>query len=301
MERYRRIGVFLTGSPADSVAIAFAGQFAELAQSEKLLCVHVPGSRLEGFEDHADVPVDVDQLREDILAQLPQAVADHADIEVRAGDGVVEILRAACDLELDLIVKGRLLPTHQAAAGSAFTRLARKSPCSVLVVPNYCRPHMSRLLVTVDFSEHSRLALEAALEIARAAAARGERAQVLVHNVYCVGYGYHKLGLSFQQAVAQRGKLAQEKLDKFVSQFDTSGIEFDTVCTCSDDVTSAVLSLSAARKMDMIVVGSRGMSTAAAVVLGGTAERILANSAQPLLIVKQKGETIGLLNALLGG
>ena len=300
MQRYRRIGVFLTGSPADDTAIAFAGLFASAARSEKLLCVYVHGGGPEIGQTSAPEVIDPEKLRESILHDLPDAVGKHTDVEVRSGGGVVEILRAACDLDLDLIIKGRRLPAHQAAVGSPFTRLARKAPCSVLVVPNYCRPHLSRLLVTVDFSEHSRLALEAALDIAHAASAMGERPQILVHNVYCVGYGYHKLGLDFQEAMAKRGELAQRRLDEFVSGFDTSGIDFDTVCTCSEDVAGAVLALAAARKMDIIVVGSRGLSAAAAVVLGGTAEQILVDAAQPLLIVKKKGETTGLLKALLG-
>ena len=43
MKRYRRIGVFLTGSPADDVALGFASLVAKLARSQKLLCVYVYG------------------------------------------------------------------------------------------------------------------------------------------------------------------------------------------------------------------------------------------------------------------
>jgi nucleotide-binding universal stress UspA family protein len=53
--------------------------------------------------------------------------------------------------------------------------------------------------------------------------------------------------------------------------------------------------------MDMIVVGSRGLSRSAAAILGSTAERVLTCSPLPVLIVKRKGETVHLLDALLGG
>jgi nucleotide-binding universal stress UspA family protein len=295
MEEYRRIGVFLSGASTDDVALAFAGRTAELARSEKIVCVRVHG----GPEAPDAGAADVDEVRKHVLDALPESVRNETEVEVHSGAGVAEILRCARDHDLDLIVKGRRLPAHQAAVGAAFTRLARKSPCSVLVVPNYCRPHVSRLLVAVDRSNHSRSALETALSIARTASQKGESAQVLVHNVYSIGYGYHKLGIDFQQAMAQRGAAAQKQLDEFVSELDTSGVEFDTVCTCSEDVAGAVHEMAAARKMDMIVVGSRGLSRAAAVVLGGTAEQVLVNAAQPVLIVKHKGETTGLLNALL--
>ena len=297
MKQYRRIGVFLTGSPADDEALGFAGRFAAVAESEKVLCVYVHGG---GPEVAGGGPINIEDLRESVLGALPDEVAARTEVEVHEGHGVAEILRSARDLELDLVVKGRRLPAHEVAVGSACTKLARKSPCSVLIVPNYCRPHVSRIHVPVDFSEHSKLALNAALEIARAGATGGEQPQVLVQTVYHAGYGYHMLGMDRDQAIAKQAEVTQQSLDEFLADVDTSGVQFEAICTCSEDTAAAVHELAAARKMDMIVVGSRGLSPAAAAILGGNAERILLRAPQPVLIVKRKGETVGLLNALLG-
>ena len=297
MKQYRRIGVFLTGSPADDEALALAGRFAAVAESEKVLCVYVHGG---GPETAGAKSVNIEELRERVIGALPDDVAARAEVEVHEGSGIAEILRSARDLGLDLVVKGRRLPAHQAAVGSAFTKLARKSPCSVLIVPNYCRPHISRVLVPVDFSEHAKLALEAALEIARAGAAKDERPQVLAHTVYCAGYGYHRLGMDRDEAIAKQAEVTQRKLDEFLEGVDTSGVQFETICTCSEDTAASVHELAAARKMDLVVVGSRGLSATAAAILGGTAEQILQHAPLPVLIVKRKGETVGLLNALLG-
>ena len=79
---------------------------------------------------------------------------------------VVGLLRVAHD-ELDVVVVGRRLPSEQVGIGAAFSKLARKCPCSVLVVPSHARVHLSRMLVPVDFSEHSKLALEQAIDVAR--------------------------------------------------------------------------------------------------------------------------------------
>ncbi len=297
MKQYRRIGVFLTGSPADDVALAFAGRFASLAESEQVLCVYVHGG---GPEAAGPPSINIDELRKRVVDALPSDVANRVEVEVHEGRGVTEILRSARDSELDLVVKGRRLPAHQAAVGSAFAKLARKSPCNVLIVPNYCQPHVSRILVPVDLSEHSKLALEAALEIARAGATEDQQTQVIAQTVYCTSYGYHLLGMNRDEATAKQAEVAQEGLDEFMAGIDTSGVQFETICTCSEDTATSVHELATARKMDMIAVGSRGLSAAAAAILGGTAEQILQNAAQPVLIVKRKGETVGLLNALLG-
>jgi nucleotide-binding universal stress UspA family protein len=294
MKQYRRIGVFLTGSPADDEALAFAGRFATVAESEKILCVYVHGG---GPEGEPAPTINIKDLRERVTGLLPKNVAANTEVQVHEGHGVAEILRSARDLELDLIVKGRRLPAHQAAVGSVCTKLARKSPCSVLIVPDYCRPHVSRILVPVDFSEHSKLALTAALEIARGS---GEEPQVIVQTVGCVAYGYHMLGMNRDEAIAKQAEVTQQKLDEFLKKVNTSGVQFETIITWSEDIAAAVHDLAAVRKMDMIVVGSRGLSPAAAAILGGNAERILLQAPQPVLIVKRKGETVGLLNALLG-
>jgi nucleotide-binding universal stress UspA family protein len=297
MKQYRRIGVFLTGSPADDEALAFAGRFATVAESEKVLCVYVHGGGPEGAPPQT---INIKDLRKRVTGLLPKKVAANTEVQVHEGHGVTEILRSARDLELDLVVKGRRLPAHQEAVGSVCTKLARKSPCSVLIVPDYCRPHVSRILVPVDFSEHSRLALNAALEIARASADSGEQPQVIVQTVGCVAYGYHMLGMNRDEAIAKQAQVTQEKLDEFLKDIDTDGVQFETIVTWSEDIAAAVHELAAVRKMDMIAVGSRGLSPAVAAILGGNAERILLHAPQPVLIVKRKGETVGLLNALLG-
>jgi nucleotide-binding universal stress UspA family protein len=237
-------------------------------------------------------------FQRETLSRLPRTVADRAKVEVHRAVGIPAILRSARDLALDLVVVGRRLPSEQIGIGSAFTRLARKCPCTVLVVPNYARVHLNRILVPVDFSQHSKLALEQALGIARASGSA--RPEVVVQSVFSVHYGYRKTSGSLHEAVREREQLTRARLDEFVRGVDKRGIELETVCMCSEQVETAIHELAAVRKMDMIVIGSRGSGWTAAVLLGATAERILVTSALPVLIVKEKGETTHLLNTLLG-
>jgi len=294
MKRFRRLGVFLHDSPADEEALEFAGRIAQAAQSESVLCVHV----FESHDTPADAAPSADQLRALVTQTLPSAVAGITTVQMHKGRGVAEILRSARDLSLDLIIVGRRLPAEQIGIGAAFTRLARKAPCSVLLVPDHSYLHLARMLVPVDFSDHSRLALETAVVLA---GGTGEaRPQLVVQSVASVGYGYAKLGLSLREAVEQLAATTSAQLDKFVASVDTRGIELHKVCTVAEDSAAAIRELAAARKMDVIVIGSRGLTRAGAVLLGSVAERVVVASAQPVLVVKQKGETTHLLNALLG-
>jgi len=291
MERFKRLGVFLHNSPADKAALAFTGLLATLAKSESVLGIHVR----EPEQDEEDSP-QLASFEAEVRQELPEAITRITKVEVHSGSTVPEIWRSARKLDLDMIIVGRRLPSEQLGIGSAFARLARKAPCNVLVVPQYARPHLGRVLVPVDFSPHSKLALEHGLVIAKACG--DGHPQVVVVSNASVGYGHHKLGLSLQDAVEQLEKITRQKLEGFVAGVDTAGIDVELLCTCSEQPEAAIQEVAVARKMDLIVVGSRGARSL--FMLGSVAERILHHSLLPVLIVKQKGETFHILDALFG-
>lgn len=293
MERFNRIGVFLNQEPGDQEAVGFAGLIAKAMGAEHLEFVVV-----RGLEDPVSPePFDVNEVRNRIVQALPDAAT--RPVQVATASGLHEILRIARDSDLDLIVVGRRLPSDQLGVGSVFYRLARKAPCSVLVAPEHAHPHLNRLLVMTDCSAHSRLAIETSMLLARSCG--GSKPQIVVHSSVHVGYGYRYAGRTLEQAVAEAEKRTSEQINRFVSDLDTSGVEFEIIVASSESASGAALALASARHMDAIVLGSRGMTMPAAVLLGSTAERVLAGSPLPVLIVKRKGETIRFLDALLSG
>lgn len=295
MLEFQKLGIYLNDEPGDDEALAFAGRLAEFANSESVLCMHV-----RGVETAPAGPApDYEKLRQHVLNSLPPAVAARCTVVVQEGQGIAEILRTARDESLDLLVVGRRPPHDQRAVGSAFVRLARKAPCSVLVTPDGARPHFARILVATDCSDHSRRALLAAIDLARTC--REPNPQVILQSIYSVSYGYSYTGQSFPEAVKAKEELSRRELGAFIAEIDHSGVHFETVCTCSNDPNAAVYDLVAARNLDLIAVGSRGMSAAAAALLGSFTERVLINAPAPVLVVKKKGENIRLLEALLSG
>ncbi len=291
---FPKIGVFYDGAPGSDEALQFAAELARLFAPQSILCVHVDGRGGVQYEPNPPLP-DFTRLVEQCFG--PDLMS-RTRVEVHEGEGVTEILRSARDESLDLIVVGRRLPSDEMSVGSAFTRLARKSPCSVLVVPVYSRPHLSRILIPVDGSEHSRHAVETAVAMARQIGPAAS--QLVVQQVYSVGYGYQYSGDDFHEAGRKLEALTREKLEKLVGQAVPAEISTQKVCVCSEQPARAIADLSVAMKMDLIVIGSRGLSSTAAALLGSNAERILMASSIPVLIIKRKGETAHLLAALLG-
>jgi nucleotide-binding universal stress UspA family protein len=294
VKEFQRLGVFLNDEPGDDEALVFAGRFALIAESEFLLCIHVRGVEAESSSASPDV-TEIERL---VTTHVPEHVAGRTRIEVHEGTGIAEILRSAKEEQLDLVVVGRRLPHDQQAVGTAFSRLARKAPCSVLVVPDKAQAEFSRFQVLVDGSEHSKLAVQTALAIARASAE--PRPTVIIQTVYSMGYGHQYTGISAKEARAQLDAVERRKLEVFLADVDRSGVTFEIVCTCSHQIATAVYDLASARNTDMIVLGSRGMSRASASLLGSTAEGVLSECPLPVLIIKRKGETVRFLDALLG-
>lgn len=291
MEQIKRLGLYLDEWPDDMNVLAYTARLAQLTDLEM---VHVVYYSRRAPDDPRGPYEHERTLRE----QLPAELMPRVTLQIEPQGAVEATLRAARERELDLILAGRTLPASQLATGHAFNRLARKAPCSVMLIPEGVAVHLSRVLVPVDFSEHAKLALRAAVTLARAS---GEpRPQVLVQTVFSVGYGYSKTGLTLEAAVREQEQRHQRRLEEFVRDVDFSGMTCELQCSSADEPEAAIVQFAQARKVDLICVGSRGMTRMASVILGGTAERIVAAAPMPVLIVKRKGETLSLLDVLLG-
>ncbi len=295
LSTFRKIGVFLNNSPADMTALAFASRFAAITGAEQLHVIRVQG----GLEDELGPLPTAEEFDGFVKTGVPADVADRVVTSLRIeGAALAQVVRTARDEQLDLVVLGRRPQADQLGVGSIITKVARKCPCSVLVVPAYTHVHMSRMLAPVDCSAHSKMSLEVALDLARAS---GEsNPQTLALCIYGVGYGYRYSGATLHQAGKKIEMATVQKLTEFLGEVDTGGVEFESMLVCSEDVPGVIHSVSAVSKMDLIVVGSQGVGSPATGSLGGTAEKIVESAYQPVLIVKRKGETESLLRSLLG-
>lgn len=295
MDQFKKLGVFLNQEPGDDEALAFTAKLAGFAGVESVLCIHVRGIEADAAGAPGPSEADIQRL---VREKFPADVATRTRVEVHEATGIADILRSARDQSLDLVIVGRRQPHDQMAVGSAFARLARKAPCSVLVVPDQSYPHFGRIAVQIDGSEHSKMALLMALDMARSC---GEaHPQVVVQSIYQVGYGYQYAGCSFAEAVKRREEKTMQQVDAFLRNIDVSGVEFERVATCSNHPAAAIYDLVATKNLDLIAVGSRGQSRTSAMLLGSFTERLIVYSPTPVLVVKRKGETLRFLDALLG-
>ncbi len=117
-----------------------ASSMAQREQSE-LHVVHAWTMFGESLFKSAFAHLDDEQIDERLTDQLTEIVKErfscHPEttiaFEVIEGTPIVEILRLARQKEIDLILVGKTTEHHQ--SGLLPEKLARKAPCSVLVVP----------------------------------------------------------------------------------------------------------------------------------------------------------------------
>lgn len=138
---------------------------------------------------------------------------------------------------------------------------------------------ISRILVPVDFSEHSAAAVEQAIEFAKAFDAEID----LLHS-YQIGPGtVTPYGPAFPPNLYEELRVAaSNQLAKVSDKVRAAGIEVKA--HLSHDVPSyAIIEAAKSLSSDLIIMGTRGLTGLKHVVLGSVAERTVRGAPCPVL------------------
>ncbi|MBV6647843.1 MAG: universal stress protein, partial [Cyclobacteriaceae bacterium] len=173
---------------------------------------------------------------------------------------------------------------------------ARKCPCSLLLVTQDCALKIDKLLVPIDFSDHSVLAMHLA-----SAMQEGSKASLETVHVYGVPIGYYKTGKSYEEFAEIMRNHAAKDFSRFLEKHH---FPISTSCTyiLTDDGKYPELTYDYAVEhgTNIIVIGSRGRTNISALLMGSTAEKLVFLSKDiPVLIAKEKGENMGFLDTLM--
>lgn len=204
------------------------------------------------------------------------------------GDLLDELLALAADLKPDLL----LLDEHftQDKHRSLARRLAMKAPCSVWMLPANSPSVVSKVLVPVDFSECSADALRTAAALAASQGLHEVTALHVYFDEAVVTYEGHETVVLEEQ---------QRQFTLFLSRLSLGDIEVKTIWEESPNVAQTIARIAQQERSDLIVMGTRGRSESAAILLGSETDHALMESSIPTLAVKHFGPHLGLIEALL--
>jgi nucleotide-binding universal stress UspA family protein len=242
--------------------------------------------------------------RDEMLATLRRVAAEQMEVSPTPEEvGELKLIRAnerglsaapviaeyAEEHDIDLIIIGShgRRGLREMLTGSTTQELVRTAPCAVLSVrgPRATRPlpEIRRVLAPVDFSDHSRAALQVARQIAHNYDARLQVLHVLEEAMHPAFYNMGKMRLKDvapdieEKAIASLRKLLEERPgpDVRAEYFASEGHAGRDIPKFAEDHLS-----------DLVVIASHGMSNLEQLLIGSVTEKVVRRSPCAVLVVR---------------
>lgn len=278
---FRRVLVAMAGNETDAGLLEYAGMLGQRSSGVEFRCVHVAPSTQQ--------PDCALPLRDRALGLLSnEAHANSVLCEFVQGEREDRLLEIAVDHQADVILLGHR--KDRSGRRSLARRLAMKAPCAVWLVPEGTPAQLSRILVPIDFSGRSADAVTLATGLAETLGLDEAYALHVYFNEAPVGYD------EYQEQIADGHDLA---FRLFVAPIDLHGIHLKPMFVEGSIVAHTVLRIAGEQTFDLIVMGTRGRSRSAAVLLGSETEHAIRETRIPILAVKHFGSRLRFLQALL--
>jgi nucleotide-binding universal stress UspA family protein len=137
------------------------------------------------------------------------------------------------------------------------------------------------VLVAYDGSSHAKRALEIAIDLAKKYEAKLDIVEVVDSTVFA-GAGIAPIPADVIESVYNRAKADIEEAKKKSKE---GGVEAEGVIL-EGDPASAILEYANKNNVDLIVTGSRGLSTLKRVFLGSVSTRLVQEAKIPVMVVK---------------
>jgi len=189
---------------------------------------------------------------------------------VEYGDPAETILRVAKDEEYNLVVMGNRGETEAEvfSLGSVAEKVSRHAECPVLIVKQ--KTKLSKILVAIDGSENAEKALEYAVQLAKK-----NKAKVTLLNV------------QESKIFGLKPEVTKEIGERILSsaRAKVRGVEFNTQLE-SGNLAETIIEVAEKGNYDLIVVGSRGLSSVKRFFLGSVSDDISHHAKCSVLIVR---------------
>lgn len=282
---FQHLMVGLSRSAEDAGLIRYTARVASWDGVKEVRFVHVQPAA-PAAEPHERVLADIQAATKTSLTGLSGSA--HVSWEVLAGPLLDRLLEVAAEKEKDVLLVGhrRDHPGRSALA----RRLAMKAPCSVWMVPGGAAADIRRILVPIDFSGHAADTLRVATRLAQRLGLK----ECLALHVY-----FNEATVTFEgYDTVIRGQEDKAFRD-FLTPIDCRGVCVTPLFEEGANVAHAIGRVAEREGVDLIVMGTRGRSRSASILLGSVTEDTIIDTRIPLLVVKHFGARMGVLEALL--
>jgi len=296
MKPYSNIITAIDFTPSCRNALREAVRLAALYQA-RLTAVHVMDEFL-AHELKRTLSTDLASVRQDWQARLKKFVDEsdlgtsHVETEVRIGHPFTELSDACRVHGADLLIMGAKGSRNEPGrVGVIAAKCVRKAPVDVLLVrEDACGP-FKHLVTCVDFSDNSKEAVRIALNLANKDGASLDCLHVY-QSALAMSLDYGGLVAPMPLSTdTQALEIWQQELTEFLEplkqeypEVEVRGLVVERV-----NIREAILDHVKETHADMVVLGTRGKTGLRELLIGTTAEKIVANAPCSILAVKPEG------------
>lgn len=304
MLRTKKILIGLDGSEMDRTLVEFISYISQSSPVEdiyfinvvkKLNEVAIPGLDIDQI-DELVVDNHREKLEKDLKANLTGEISAKIHLIVENGSKSREFLKVIDDQKIDIVVLGS--KKDSLGSGILNQRLAVRAACNLIVIPEGYQPGLKRLLVPLDFSDYSKMALEYAVYISRS---NNNAVEIICQSIYSVPQGYHYSGRSYEGFAEIMKNNIEKEYHAWVSRIDVKEVPITPVFSFNrqESFGEIVRKVVEEKKVNGVIIGAKGRSAASALFIGSTAEKLIrAIDYLPLTIVRPVGKTAGILESL---
>jgi nucleotide-binding universal stress UspA family protein len=216
-------------------------------------------------------------------------------VEKPAASPASFILEYAEENDIDLIIMG----THGRRGfghlflGSIAEEVVRLAPCPVFTVREREEPmaaaKLSRILVPIDFSEHSRKALSHAKEIASTYGARLQLLHVIEEPIYPAFY--MAFGIYNPSFLPDLEEESRKELRKLLEESEGPKVEADIYVT-HGRAAFGIIRFAETNGTDLIVTATHGLTGIKHLLIGSVAEKVVRLAPCPVFTLKAFGKKV---------
>jgi nucleotide-binding universal stress UspA family protein len=296
MEKFDKILVALDRSQLDASLLRYARKLAGWLQAEKVYLVHIiPNLNLPKNAEHEfkklfapEMPLDerveaeIESMANPLFDDLP---GTEVAVEVIEGKPYQKLMHWLEVKGIDLLVVGK----KQESKGSGITsrRLANRANCSVLFVPEGVSLSPNELIVPIDFSEDSALALKGALDLKPYIKDSHIKAVHITDQLAAGYYLNQKEYASFNRFLAEA---AQESFDEFIqrNQFNEHLFERVTISNEAGSIADQISKFAEENAPSLVLIGAQGRSAVERFFFGSVTEKVVTQGdlKHPVLVVR---------------
>ncbi len=226
-------------------------------------------------------------------------------IHVKSGNQLTELLKFENSHKIDLAILGR---RNMNRVGVLSKKMVRKSSCSVMLMPDRLIPTVKSILMPLDFSEYSDLAMGVVNDFEQT------NLGPVVHVLHVYKDATKYLSQVFETAdeideiLSKRSEInerltayAEHELDQYLVKWKKPSYQkhiasIERGRSVGQPIDSHIDKI----RPDLLIMGSKGKTTSATALIGEVSESVLPHKGTHItLILKKVGENKGFLNSLL--